>query len=180
MKRLLIFALAGVTLLVTTGLILLSRGGITTRSAEPTPYTATLLHSDQTVSVASLQGQTVLLSSWATWCVECRHELPSLELLWESRKDRGLLVVAVNLDVDGTNPAIDTMIRTTKLTMPIWHDPDNNYSNFVSAPGVPTSVLLNARGEVQKIWFGRTEFQDLDVLAVIDNALESERSVSDG
>lgn len=172
MKRLVIIVLVG-ALLALTALAVLSSRGTGTTSAEPTPYAATLLHSDQPVSVASLRGQTVLLSSWATWCVECQHELPSLQQLWESRKEDGLLVVAVNLDVDGANAAIDSMIQSMRLTMPIWHDPDNNYSAYVSAPGVPTSALLNADGEVQKVWFGRTDFQSPDVLAVIDHALES-------
>lgn len=173
MKRIAIIALVGGLLTLTTLVLLLSRGGAGTGAPEPTPYAATLLHSDQLVSIAALRGQTALLSSWATWCVECQHELPSLEQLWESRRDKGLLVVAINLDVEGTNPAIDSMIQTMNLTMPIWHDPDNNYSAFVSAPGVPTSVLLSASGAVEKIWFGRTDFQNPDVLAVIDHALQS-------
>jgi thiol-disulfide isomerase/thioredoxin len=171
MKRFFVITLVGLTVVILV--ILTGQRGSAPNAGQPATYAATLLDSGQSVSVASLIGKPAILSSWASWCAECQHELPSLEKLWESRKNDGLMVVAVNIDVDGANPAIKTMIDKMKLSMPIWHDADNNYSNFFSAPGVPTSVLLNTTGQVVKTWIGRTDFQDQEVLTSIDTALAS-------
>jgi thiol-disulfide isomerase/thioredoxin len=145
-----------------------------TAEAPPAPiYAAAVYQSGQAVSLASLRGKPALLSTWATWCAECQHELPSLEALWQSRGGDGLQIVAVNIDVDGSNPAIGAMIDDLGLTMPIWHDGDNDFSLNFSAPGVPTSILFDAEGRVLKTWIGRTDFQTSEVSAAIDAALSS-------
>ena len=171
MKRFVVFTLVSAAAILIP--LVMFHFGFNTTDSESSVYGATLLNGGQTVSVASLKGKPALLSSWASWCTECQHELPSLEKLWESRKSDGLMVVAVNIDVDRSTPAIDTMVNTMKLSMPLWHDPDNNYSTFFSAPGVPTSVLLDANGHVLKTWIGRTDFQAQEVLSSIDSALAS-------
>jgi hypothetical protein len=94
-----------------------------------------------------------------------------LEQLWERRRGDGLQIVAVNIDVDTENPGIPQMISDLGMTMPVWSDPDNNYSGVFNAPGVPVSVLLDARGQVVKTWIGRTDFQADEVRAAIDSAL---------
>ena len=43
-------------------------------------YGATTLAGDS-ISLASLRGDVVLLNLWATWCVPCRKEMPSLDRL---------------------------------------------------------------------------------------------------
>lgn len=40
------------------------------------------------------------MTFWATWCVLCRKEMPSLEALSQSHPKDGLMVLGVNIDVD--------------------------------------------------------------------------------
>lgn len=48
------------------------------------------------LSLAALRGRTVVVNFWASWCVPCRAELPSLERLAAKRKD--LIIVAISVD----------------------------------------------------------------------------------
>jgi thiol-disulfide isomerase/thioredoxin len=169
MKRLLL--VSALVLAVTAAAVAIIARQDAGIASQPEPYTAVVYENGETVSVASLRGKPALLSSWATWCAECQHELPSLEQLWERREGDGLQIVAVNIDVDTENPGIPQMISDLGMTMPVWSDPDNTYSDVFNAPGVPVSVLLDARGQVVKTWIGRTDFQAEDVSAAIDSAL---------
>ena len=138
---------------------------------EPIEYWARELNTGQRVSLDEYRGQPVLLTSWATWCVECRKELPTLVDTWQSRRGRGLMVIAVNLDALGEEPRVSEMIRLYSLTMPVWSDEGNAYSSVFEAPGVPTSVLLDARGTLVKRWIGRVDFRADDVTKQIDSLL---------
>jgi thiol-disulfide isomerase/thioredoxin len=51
---------------------------------------------NRTVSLASLQGKVVLLNFWATWCQECRPEMPLFERLHRDFAAQGLSVIGIN------------------------------------------------------------------------------------
>src|SRR3954470_1395901 len=48
--------------------------------------------------LADWQGRTVLLNLWATWCVPCRKEMPTLDALEQKLGGPDFQVVAVNID----------------------------------------------------------------------------------
>lgn len=101
------------------------------------------------VALASLadSGNTpVVVNLWATWCPPCRREMPLLAEL--NRRDdvrvvivnqgEDLLPVVRYLDNQGLN--FDTALR----------DPQQRLMAAFESPGLPTTLLLDARGRVQK------------------------------
>jgi cytochrome c-type biogenesis protein len=139
-------------------------------AAAPSRYDAETLEGAPT-SVSELRGRAVLLSSWATWCSECKDGLRSLERLWHERRDDGLTTVAVNLDARGIDRRVGPMVSSLGLTMPIWRDPDNAFASAFGAVGVPTSVLLDAEGRVVRTWVGETDFRSEEVAMAVHEAL---------
>jgi thiol-disulfide isomerase/thioredoxin len=51
---------------------------------------------DESLELADFRGQVVLLNLWATWCPPCIHEMPALEELQRTHRNRGLLVVTLS------------------------------------------------------------------------------------
>ena len=49
------------------------------------------------LALADFKGRAVLLNLWATWCVPCRVEMPTLDRLEAVKGGPGFEVVAVNL-----------------------------------------------------------------------------------
>jgi cytochrome c biogenesis protein CcmG, thiol:disulfide interchange protein DsbE len=68
-------------------------------------FGAPLLDGDS-LHLASLRGQPVLLNIWATWCAPCREEMPALQALHEEYGPRGLRIIGVSVDSRGAEPAI--------------------------------------------------------------------------
>jgi thiol-disulfide isomerase/thioredoxin len=57
--------------------------------------------SGKTWKLATFEGKSVLINIWATWCGPCKTELPHLQKLYETVKDRpGLQILTFNIDED--------------------------------------------------------------------------------
>lgn len=137
---------------------------------KPTPsnYAARDLYSGQEVSLNQYRGSAIVLMSWATWCMDCKEELAALELLWNAEHERGLVVIAINLDAAGASHRIETMVNGYDLTYPVWRDPENIFYSTFNAPGIPTTVLLDKQGTVVRAWVGPVDFDSEDVKAEIE------------
>ena len=57
-----------------------------------------LLENGQRFSAQSVRGKFLVVNFWASWCVPCRKELPSLERLAVRRSD--LIIVAASVDAN--------------------------------------------------------------------------------
>src|SRR3954462_3905975 len=75
-----------------------------------------------TKTLADYKGQVVLLNIWATYCIPCRTEMPSIEALHRDFKDKGLKVVAVSIDETAPDSVIRAFAKELGLTFEILHD----------------------------------------------------------
>jgi thiol-disulfide isomerase/thioredoxin len=114
----------------------------------------------RSVSVADLHGRPALLTSWATWCHNCKTLLPGLQSLAETQGDHGLQVIAVNVNALGSDGEVASVERDYGMTMPRWRDADDDFTHEFRARGVPTSVLLDADGRVVQQWPGGIPLDD--------------------
>ena len=60
------------------------------------PLFATTDISGNRQKLADHRGEVVLVNIWATWCGPCRAEIPQLDELYRSRKDKGLIVLGIS------------------------------------------------------------------------------------
>ncbi len=97
---------------------------------------------------ADYAGMPMLLNVWATWCDPCREEMPSLQRLHESHGPRGLKVVAVSVDDRGNEGLIREFVASYGLTFDILHDPSSAIMDSLKVRGVPSTYLINRRGEL--------------------------------
>jgi peroxiredoxin len=133
-------------------------------------YSARRLGGGDTVSLQDLRGKPVLLNSWATWCAECRTELPAVQRLAETYSDRGLQVIGVNVDEGGDAGPI-AFAAQRGLTYPMVHDEHTRYQAAFRAVGVPQTELISASGGLVKIWQGVFDPTDPVNVALIEAQL---------
>jgi peroxiredoxin len=137
----------------------------------PSGYSAHDIYSGQAVSLRDYRGSVIILTSWATWCMDCKEELAALESLWNSERERGLVVIAVNLDAVEADERIANMVARYDLTYPVWRDPENVFFSTFNTPGIPTTVLLDRQGVVMRAWVGPVDFVSADFKSEIEAVL---------
>jgi thiol-disulfide isomerase/thioredoxin len=123
------------------------------------------------VTVEDLRGAPVLLTSWATWCKECKTLLPSLEEFSDEQGVDGVRVVAVNVNAPGAERDVVALEREYGMTMDRWRDVDNDFTQAFRSRGVPTSVLLAADGTVVRRWPGGIPIDDPETVRVVKQVL---------
>jgi thiol-disulfide isomerase/thioredoxin len=122
------------------------------------------------VRLRDFEGKVVLLNFWATWCYPCRREIPSLERLYQMRKDRGFEIVAVNAERTSTSQ-ITSFAKKYGMSFPILLNPQGDLGNKYWIRAVPTSFLLDKNGVIRWKIVGAREWESSYVLGRIDQLL---------
>ncbi len=115
----------------------------------------------------------VLLNFWATWCPPCRKEMPAMERLYRTYKDRGLVVLAVSQD-QAPLATVLVFAEELKLSFPVWHDRDGLVGRQYSVPGVPTSYLVGRDGRIAWRVLGEYDWFSPEARAVVERLLGEE------
>ncbi|MEW5828914.1 MAG: redoxin domain-containing protein [Chloroflexota bacterium] len=106
-----------------------------------------------TVSLADLRGQVVLVNLWATWCPPCKYEMPTLQAYFEDHGAEGFTLVAIN-DGDPTDDVV-AFARDYGLTFPVWLDPTYIASEQAfKTNALPSSFVIDREGVVRYAWTG--------------------------
>ena len=126
----------------------------------------------QTLSSDGLKGHVTVLNFWYAGCAPCRAEVGDLVAIANDYEDDGVYVVGVN--VRDTAATALAFARTHEMNFPSVMDNETgavvqSYTGVVSPSAVPTTLVLNAKGEVTARVLGRFEPKTLRTL--IDTAL---------
>jgi len=118
-------------------------------TGDPVPvYAAQLIDGDSAAVGTDEPQQLTLLNVWATWCVPCQKEFPDLQKIHSDYGGRGLRVLAVSVDDNGTEERIREFAKVYSATFPIAHDPDGRIRDLYQGIGIPESYLISADGRL--------------------------------
>ena len=117
----------------------------------------------QDVDLTKKEGNIVILNFWATWCVPCRKEMPSLEKFSQDYPE--IEVYAINMERPNKLRARDFYKSIGITSLEIYFDPDFRLVKIFKLIGMPTSILINKNGMefarvVGEIDFSKKSFID--------------------
>lgn len=102
-----------------------------------------------TVRLSDFRGKkVVLINFWATWCPPCRLEMPTMQQIYSEYKERGVEILAVNIEADAKQEISD-FVKELRLTFPILLDPDMKVLRKFRVIGLPVSVLIDRQGIIR-------------------------------
>ena len=118
------------------------------------------------ITLADKRGRVVLMNFWATWCLPCVREMPSLDRL-QAKFDKSVFEVVL-ISEDRDPAVIEPFFQRLGLTnMTAYHDPRFRLSRQLAVPGLPTSLLIDHRGfEVGRV-IGSAELDSPEALELI-------------
>lgn len=103
---------------------------------------------DESPSLESLKGKTILLEFWGTWCHPCVLAMPIVQKLHERYKDRGLRVLAISYETDDV---MQPFLTKNAYTMTVGSDPTKKVVNAYGIKSWPTSILIDKEGKIAQI-----------------------------
>lgn len=123
----------------------------------PLPEYRVLAATGDTVALADFAGQPVLINFWATWCLPCVKELPSLVRLHDELAPRGLRFVQVSIDWPPYHRAQE-VLDSVGVTWLSLFDSDHHFeSTFGWGPAVPKTLLVDRNGRTVVWWEGQLD-----------------------
>jgi thiol-disulfide isomerase/thioredoxin len=103
--------------------------------------------------LSDLKGKVVLLDFWATWCGPCRMTIPHVESIHEKFKDKGLVVIGVNLDNPSKREAVSKFIKEHGITYTVVGD-NGTVANEYGVSGIPRFFFIDKHGRIAKTVVG--------------------------
>lgn len=112
-----------------------------------------------TVALADYRGRPVVLNFWASWCVPCRREMPRLAAA-DRRVGDKIAFVGINYQ-DQRDDAAE-LARDTGVAFPSGIDSDGAVGRRYGLYGMPTTIFIDAQGEIVARHLGELSADALD------------------
>ena len=92
------------------------------------------------------KGNLILLNFWATWCLPCKEEMPSLDLLHQNKDLDNLKIFPINVGQENLEKT-SIFFKDLKIeNLKIYYDSSITLAKKLGLRGIPTTVLLNENG----------------------------------
>lgn len=121
--------------------------------------------------LADYRGQVVMINVWATWCLPCRVEMPSIEALHQAYASRGFKVLAVSVDDPGHAETIRAFVTHYKLTFEVLHDPERKIVDQYDIEGYPETFIIGRDGVIRKKLLSATDWNSPSHRALVERLL---------
>jgi peroxiredoxin len=123
------------------------------------------------VSLSDFFGKKVVfVNVWATWCTECRKELPTVQTMYEKFKGDDFEVLAVSIDAYGKNAVVPFM-KKLGLHFPALLDTTGSIQVLYGTTGVPESFIIDKKGNVAFIEIGAGDWRESNKQALIQGLM---------
>ncbi len=126
---------------------------------------------EEKVVFSDYRGKVVLLNFWATWCPPCIREMPSMERLHQQVDAENFKVIAVNQMEDADEVFAFTGQLELDPTFEILFDSTSEVSQKYAVRGLPTTYLIDKKGNIRYRAVGGREFDHAEVIKIINQLI---------
>ena len=124
---------------------------------------------DEEINVQNLDGQLIILNFWATWCEPCKEEMPSLNRLQANQKLKNLKIYPINIGKENLKKVKSFFTELDINNLEPYFDNPSTLAKTFSLRGLPTTILLNSKGEEFARIIGSINFDDENFINWLKN-----------
>ena len=106
------------------------------------------------ITLNELRGQVIVLNLWASWCPPCRAEMPAMQAVYETYRDQGLVILAINATNQDSLSAAQAFVEENQLDFPILLDLQGEVSTRYQLRSLPSTYFIDRQGMIQEIVIG--------------------------
>lgn len=113
-------------------------------------------------------GKVVWLDFWASWCGPCAASFPAMDRLYKKYKDRGLVVIGVNVDEDAA--AMKKFLAKHSVSFPVVRDAAHKLVAKVDVETMPSSIVIGVGGRIVGVHSG---FKGAETEAAVEKEIQT-------
>ena len=113
------------------------------------------------LNLADFRGRTVIVNFWATWCVPCVVEMPSLQRLRDRLAPAGVAVVSVNFQENAAR--IEAFLKQYNLALPVVRDHDGSLRRAWKVNVFPATFVIAPDQRIALYAVGEVDWDDAQV-----------------
>ena len=121
------------------------------------------------VDLTEKKGNIMILNFWATWCLPCKKEMPSLEKLSEEYPE--IMIYPINLEKPNQDKTLKFFSDLEISKLNIYFDPNFSLVKIFNMRGVPTSILIDKNGQEFGRVIGEIDFFDKSFIKLLKKYL---------
>ena len=115
---------------------------------------------DQKININEYKGSLLILNFWATWCEPCKEEMPSLDNLQVNPELNKIKIFAINIGKENLEKVNKFFVNLNIKNFEPYFDSPTTLAKTFSLRGVPTSILINKKGQEFARIIGSINFED--------------------
>ena len=120
---------------------------------------------------ASLKGKLVYVDFWASWCVPCKQSFPWMNEMHAKYADRGLHVLAINVDAKAADA--EKFLTQVPAKFQVAFDASGQTPKQFAVKSMPSSYLIDGDGRAVYVHTGFRESDKNAIEAAIVAALDN-------
>lgn len=141
------------------------------QAPQPIPDLTFVDDSGAPASLRDFEGKFVLLNVWATWCIPCRKEMPTLDRLQLALGGPDFQVVTLSIDRGGIEVVQEFFAEIGVQYLAPYLDTQFGASSALGVLGLPTTILINRQGQEVGRLVGPAEWDAPEMLAVLNSVV---------
>lgn len=114
----------------------------------------------------TLQGKTLILNIWATWCSPCRREMPDLERLSQSLDPTRFVVIGLSTDRDAL--LASEFLAQHRITFTNLFDPDGKVSRQLGLRVYPETFVIAPNRTLLRRLTGLHEWNNPEMIGLLE------------
>ena len=120
----------------------------------------------QEVDLTNKKGNIMIINFWATWCLPCKREMPSLEKLTNLYPE--VKVYAINMERPNKLKVRDFFRSINVASLDPYYDPELKLVKQFKMRGLPTSILIDKNGDEFGRVIGEVDFVSKEFINLIE------------